>query len=87
MSKNKPIVVCFKNNKILSREIYVEKAVSTLLCAYCTLDWKYKVYESDNEIRVKLLMIKKHRFPEHNCKNTLAPCGIFNSIKYCKEVD
>ncbi|MEX0598456.1 MAG: hypothetical protein WD512_18385, partial [Candidatus Paceibacterota bacterium] len=59
------------------------EAVSSFLCTYCTIDWQYKIYEKENEIRVKMTMIKKHNFPEHMCNNTLAPCG--HSIKYYKE--
>lgn len=82
---NKSIIVCFKNTEIPSTKTSVSEAVEALLCTYCTLDWKYDVQESANEVRVKVTMIEKHKFPEHKCKNTLAPCG--KRITYYKAVD
>lgn len=79
---SKPIIVCFKNDEIVTAKAEIQDAVQSLLCTYCTLDWKYNVEENENEIKVKMTRIEKHKFPEHKCNNKLAPCD--GKIKYYK---
>ena len=80
---SKQILVCFKNNEFLSTETSIPKAVEKLLCTYCTHDWRYTFHENENEVKVKVRMIKKHKFPEHRCTNKLSPYGP-HRIKYLK---
>lgn len=46
---SKPIIVCFKNAEIPTTNTNIQDAVRSLLCTYCTLDWKYNVEENENE--------------------------------------